>query len=423
MNRRLVFLWLGAAVLAVSPATGQDMEEGKIQTVTLKDGRTFEGAVARRDDGIEVKTRGGVLKFRQEEIESIQPVISPRDAYLARREATDLNTAEGRYSLARWVWDNHQDDKTLLLYARDDLKAALQREPGFTAAILLLRQVEAKIKILNAAGADSRRTGEALTVEDRDLVTERDIFWIRLMELRPDDRVMIQYQNKALQRYIDEMRGSDTDGWNRHGKEQKFLSLSRSQQVMEILRNRRDDLSLLQDILVVRDPKFMTDFRSQIWPMIQTHCAAANCHGGPRPKGGLKFFVLPGQNVRADYTNFLIVSGWRKGRDRLLDRQDIESSLLLQYGLNRKVAKKQHPVEIPSVFTGIRAPNYRRMYAWMSSLKKPLAPDYRIHAGYRPAGMTLDTSGQPDLSEEKESGAGRTPARTEEPAAEAEGEE
>ncbi|MBN1943272.1 MAG: hypothetical protein JW849_08265 [Phycisphaerae bacterium] len=390
-----------AACLAVLPAWGQDEEEGKIQAVKLKDGRTFQGVVTRRDDGIEVKTKGGELKFQEDQIESIQPVVPAKDEYLARRDAADLNSAEARYTLARWVWEHHQNDKTLLLYARDDLKAALEIQKSYTRAILLLRQVEAKIRVLDAAvAAASRRPGEALAVEDRDLVTEQDIFRIRLMELRETDRVMIQYKNKVLKRYIDSMRGRETDGWDLHGKEQHFLARPRSVQVMEILRNKPNDVSLQRDIHVMRDPKFMTDFRTHVWPIIQNHCAAANCHGGPTPNGGLKFFVMPGLNPRADYTNFLIVSGWEKGKNHLLDRQNIEASLILQYGLNRKVAEKRHPVEIPPIFTGIRSPNYRRVYNWMSSLRKPIAPNYDIHSGFRPAGMTLDTSGKPKFYDE-----------------------
>jgi hypothetical protein len=174
-------------------------------------------------------------------------------------------------------------------------------------------------------------------------------------------------------------------------------------QVMEIRRNRRDDTELLKDIHVAQDPKFMTDFRSRIWPIIEKNCATANCHGGPEPAGGLRFFVFPGQSVRRDYTNFLIVSGWKNGRSRLLERQNIQSSLILQYGLNRKVSKKWHPgPPITPVFTSIRAANYRRVRDWMASLVKPLAPDYHIHPGYRPAGMTLDTSGNPDMPSESE---------------------
>lgn len=404
---RLLSLAVVAAFLAAPAVWGQedDEQEGKTVAVKLKDGRTFQGVTRERDDGIEVRTTGGItMKFQASEIESITPIVSPKDAYLAKRDETNLKNAESLYQLAKWVWEQHQGDLVLLRHARGDLQAALDIDKNYTPAILLLRQVEAKIRILNTAAAATATPGpgETLALEDRDLVTERDIYWIRLQELRPTDRVMIQYKNKVLKRYIDDMRGRNVDGWDLHGKEQAFLRQPRSVQVMEILRNKPNDLQLLQDILVERDPKFMTDFRSRIWPILQNNCAKPACHGGPTPNGGLKFYVIPGANARVDYTNFLIVSGWKKGKNQLLDRQDIETSLLLQYSLNTKVAEKKHPFSIPPVFTGIRSANYRRVYSWMASLKKPLAPNYYIHPGYKPAGMPLDTTGQPVMQDDDE---------------------
>ncbi len=412
MSWKMYRLLLAAVVLvlgvsSLTLAQGSDEQEGKVVAVKLKDGRTIQGVVTKKDDGMEVKTAGGVLKFQESEIESITPVVSAKDAYLAKRDETNLKNPESLYQLAQWVWENHQRDAVLLNHARGDLQAALDIDKNYTPAKLLLRQVDAKIKILASAAAPTAGnrpvTGETLAVEDRDLVTKQDIYWIRLQELRPTDRVMIQYENKVLQRYIDSMRGKPIDKWDRYGKEQEFLRLPRSVQVMEILRNKPNDLQLLQDIHVMRDPKFMTDFRSQVWPVLQTNCAKSNCHGGPTPNGGLKFFVVPGTNPKVDYTNYLIVSGWKKGNDgkeRLLDRQDIEASLILQYGLNTKVSQKPHPFNIPPVFTGTRSQNYRRVYRWMSSLKKPMAPNYYIHAGFQPAGMSLDTTGLPVMADD-----------------------
>ncbi|MBN1556033.1 MAG: hypothetical protein JXA11_14915 [Phycisphaerae bacterium] len=407
---RFVGWMLVLGCFVVSPVLGQGTEnEGKVVSVKLKDGRELQGVIQKRDDGIVIKTRGGETRVQESEIESIQPVVSPREEYLTRRDQTNRKDAESLCELARWVWENHQDNLNLMRYARDDLKAALELNDKFTRAKLLLRQVNAKIRILTNVSPGPGTPGVPLTLEDRDLVTERDMFWIRLKELRSTDRVMIKYQNKALQRYIDQMRGQTIDNWDRHGKEQHFLAQPRSVQVMEILRNSQrggaEDGQLLQDIHVMSDPKFMTDFRGRVWPIIQNNCAQANCHGGPKANGGLKFFVVPGLNKKADYTNFLIVSGWRGGRlgeKQLLDRQDIEASLILQYGLNPKVAKQKHPFEIPPVFTGIRSANYRLVYDWMVSLKKPRRPDYHIPPEYQPAGMKLDTTGTPIFHDEDE---------------------
>jgi len=397
-------LWLAAGMLSAGliAVTAGDLEAQddtslpNVKIVTLKDGRSYEGVVTETDEGIEVQSRKGIIQHvPREAIQSIRDAVRPKDAYLARKADVDANDAKALYDLARWVWETHDENKVLLLHARDDLQAALAIDPDDTRAKLLLRQVQAKI--LSSDQGPSRPPSDGTAaIREEDLVTERDILWIRLRELRPSDRdVRIQYKNKVLRRYIDQMRGREIEDWDRHGNEEHFLAQPRITQVLEILRNKRDDTELLRDIEVKTDPAFMTEFRSRVWPILQNSCAAASCHGGPKPKRGLKFFVAPGINVRADYTNFLIVSGWRKGDRCLLDRQDMERSLILQYGLNRKVTQTSHPTDIPPVFTGIRSRKYRQILDWMKSLKSPLAPDYHIHAGYRPAGMQLHTSGTP----------------------------
>ena len=135
--------------------------------------------------------------------------------------------------------------------------------------------------------------------------------------------------------------------------------------------------AIKDDIIIKTDPRFMIEFRSRIWPIVAKHCAAAQCHGGDKPKGGLKLFNIPGKNEKVDYTNFLILDMFASGGKRMLDRDHSDLSLLLQYGLPPEQSRFDHPVKITPPFRSRKDPVYRRVLSWINSLSGPLHPNYR----------------------------------------------
>lgn len=388
----------GAVALTIWSTTAEAQSEKKpYKLVRLKDGREFKGVVTRTATTIRVETKYGAQVYPLEQVESITDIQRPKDVYLEKLSKIDSSDAEALYGLAKWVWDKHGEDLELLKSARRNLTDALKLKKDYTRAGLLSKQIDGKIKFLEE-GEPGKPPGPEAQFADTDLVSERDILWIRLMELDKGDHVTIRYKNKALQRYIQSIRGQAIDDWDRRGKERRFLALPRRLQVMEILRNKRDDTELLKDIHITSDPRFMLDFRTKIWPIVRQSCAAGNCHGGARPNGGMKLFVISGKNDRVDYTNFVILSGLLVKNHRLLNRQNPANSLLLQFGLNRKVAKvdKRHPREIPPIFSSIEATRYKIVSDWIKGLKGPMHPNY--HLKYKPPfGMKLETSGRVDI--------------------------
>lgn len=401
----LSLLVLACSVLlaAVALTVAQDKLPGQLnnpakQRVALKDGRVFTGPTVVEGQSIKVITPTGEMTFTRDEVLSIKDVVSPKDAYLQKRSAIDARDPKALYDLANWVWQEYPDDIDLLNLAERDLDAALKIKDDYTLAKLLKRQIAAKVKLLES-GQESRkiRTGPAQGLLEKELLSQRDVLWVRLMELQPGEGVRIKYENDALRRYIDAMRGQELSNWDRPGKEERFLAMPRNEQVAEILRNMPENWALLKDIHVLHDPKFMRDFRTRIWPMVQRSCAGANCHGGPAPKGSLKFYNVAGNADRVDYTNFVILTGWRKGGKWLIDRNNIEDSLLLQYGLNRKISKNWHPgPEIRPLFTSQRVRSYRLVLEWARQLKGPMHPNY--HVDWKPPySMPIDTTGKPAI--------------------------
>ncbi len=394
------FLLFSLSVTIAATPVAEDKKTAKPKLVTLKDGRKLEGIVTKTPKGIQVETKLAPMTFSNDEVQSIEELVTPKDVYITRRSKLNTKDAKAFYQLAKWVWKTYPDNMNLLQSANDDLEAALKLGKDYTRAQLLLQQVKAKIKILEKETVKGQKaTGKDKTDLEKDLVTDRDILWIRLMELRETDKVPIKYKNDVLMRYVRDMQGREIDDWDKLWKKRRFLGWTRMKQVMEILANKPENTSLLKDIHVTSDPKFMTDFRTRIWPVIRSTCTAMAGHEILKPKGGLMFFVSGSKSVRVDYTNFLILSGFKFKKDnkRLIDRQYVDNSLVLQYGLNPKISKDRHPGNIPPIFTDKNSSRYRRVYNWIKSLKGPLAPNYHIHAGYSPAGMKLDTSGLPDI--------------------------
>ncbi|MCD4824606.1 MAG: hypothetical protein K8S55_08365 [Phycisphaerae bacterium] len=419
LSRICCFFLLACLVAGFGPAKAYAQEKKpkpKVCVVKLRDGTEVKGAVTKTDKGIRVETPTAVREFKKEEVVSItEAVVTPHQEYQERLSKIDIKDAKALYGLAQWVFPKHGRNLKLLKAARKNLEDALKLDKDYVRAKLLLRQINARIKTLED------KTPKPPVDKDKkikDLVSQRDILWIRLLELRLDppkaeDRgIKIQYVKDqkgpkgktALQRYVTSMIGQERSNWDRKGKRKNFLSWPRWRQVQEILENREEDVDLLRDIHVQRDPKFMIEFRSKIWPLIRKNCAQSNCHGGSKPKGGLKFFVSSSASEKADYTNFIILSGYQKKHQRLLSRQSPQDSLLLQYGLNREVSKNPHPLLNPKnpksvitpMFQNNRAANYRMILEWTKKLRGPLLPDY--HLKYKvPPGLDLDLSGKADL--------------------------
>ena len=369
---------------------------GQTKVVKLK-GRqtTITGEVTETKDkkGYEIKTKAGVIVVSKDEVESITDLVTPTDEYHRRLAKIDPNDPKARLELAEWAFKND-----LLAEAKAELEAALKLKSDYPQARLLLSQVEAKIKATKAARTRPGGNGEepppgstSRPIVRREwLVGKNDIFRIRLEELRAGDTAGIQFRNDVLKRFMDSMRGRE------HFKEaqarSEFLALPRIDQVMYILEKiDRDNVAIKDDIIVTRDPKFMLDFRRYVWPMVSSSCATTHCHGGARPKGGLKFFNLP-RNQAVDYTNFVILSGFVKRGRRLINRDHPDLSLLLQYGLPKDQARFRHKEDITPAFRSMRDPRYRQVLTWIKDLNGPPHPDYRLD--YRPPfNMKLDTSG------------------------------
>jgi hypothetical protein len=384
----------------VVEADGEDNASPAIQRIKLKDGREIEGKVSRTESGdVRIEAKYGVLTFKAEDVASIVEVVAPRDAYMERKSRIDTNDADALYDLARWVLADHGNDRDLLENAQADLRKALKIKEDHKRAELLLRLVDAKLASFagEASGETATATAEGpgKFAED-ELVSQRDIYSIRMAELRESDRVTIKYENDVLNRFIELMRQAERTGWDQRNTELAFRGLSRQRQVTYMLEQEPNNWNLQKDILITTDPAFMQDFRRKVWPIIRRTAASMKNGYGANLMDGYKFKISASGGDPVDYTNFVILVGYKKGRVRMVDRQKPEDSLILKAGLQETIDPSVDPRTVMPSYTIINSTEYKVVLEWIKSLRGPMEPNYHLE-WQPPQGVVIDTDGKPDM--------------------------
>ncbi|MCK4602528.1 MAG: hypothetical protein KAU28_08690, partial [Phycisphaerae bacterium] len=344
MYKRILMLLAGLVMFAA-------VAQVATKVVTFKDGRKITGEVTRTAEGnYEIETKFGLLKYSADEVASVEDVITPQEEYNKKLAGIDPQSAKDHFELGRWAFE-----QGLLEIARKELQKALQIKEDFERAKLLLRQVEAKLeeasrpKPVADGGRPTTRPAktDVANLKPEWLVGEEDIYRIRLEELREDDRVPVELKNDVLERFVDSMRG--VGDFRERNFEKRFRSWNRLRRAKYIVNNvDRDNSAVKDDIIIKRDPKFMAEFRNNIWPIVAQNCATSSCHGGEKKFGNLQLFNVAGKNVSVDYTNYILLWGYSTKSNgaarRMIDRNYPDMSLLLQFGLPEDMAKYEHPV-------------------------------------------------------------------------------
>jgi hypothetical protein len=358
--------WIVAAALVLAAA---QQAGAKQQRVVLKDGGIIVGEVTKADGRYRVvMASGATVTIPAERVASVGDVETARGEYERRLAKIDPNSAEDHFKLANWAYESERYE-----IAAKELKAALKIDPDYEPARLLRQMVRAKLKRPTTREGPDEGTDRLLSM--------KDIYRIRLEELREDDRrVAVKFRNDVVERFIKAMEGK---GDFKEPKADDAFRRQRPGYKAWYIRNQMpDNVAVKEDIQVRTDPIFMRNFRRIVWPMVRSHCAAAQCHGGPRPKGGLMLFGGGGRNVRADYTNFIMLDGWVSRGRRVINRNSPKDSLLLQFALPEEQASVKHPKDISDVFRDRRDRSYQLVLEWIDSLRGPPHPEYRLR--YKP---------------------------------------
>lgn len=342
----------------------------QMMTVTLTDGRQFVGEVAKIGENYEIATSMGTVIVPASQVRSVAEYTTPEQEFQKRLAALKADDAQGHYRLAMWALD-----QKLLAQAKSQLETVLSLQPGNENAKLQLQLVEAQLRAAATAPAVLPPRTDPETVAKSDLMSEADIARVRLEELRSDDRVSIEFQNRALDRFIDRMSGRGD--FASRNFEVEFRRWNRVAQTLYMLRFSPRDEELKKDIVVRSDPQFMVTFKSRVWPIIEQNCATSACHGGVKGAGDLKLMAMAAKSDAMYYTNFYILDTYTHNGLRMIWRDHPYLSLLLQYGLPPEVAQYRHPTRITPIFRDTRDPQYLAVRQWIEGLL-PIRPQYRL---------------------------------------------
>ena len=351
---------------------------GQSKKVNLKNAGHLIGTITEREGQYIIQTRFGAVPVPKEDVISIEDYFTPKQEYEQRFAAIDPANAEDHFDLGKWAFE-----EDMLQIAQKELKTALELREDYEKAALLLRQFEAT---QDHAGTDRQSVASCKgrprllsrnMVDPRWLLTDEEIARIRIEELWQTDRVLVNFKNNVLERFIGMMQGRHD--FEDQGFARTFRGWPRVRKVdymLDCIGRERDDLR--KDIVIRSDPRFMGNFRTRVWPIVARYCGSADCHGGTRTVGGFRLLNISGRTTQVDYTNFLLIDGYRRAGLEMINRDFPDTSLLLQYGLLPDLAQHPHPVRIAAPFRNRQSVSYRRVMEWIESLKGPPHPKYDV---------------------------------------------
>ncbi len=244
--------------------------------------------------------------------------------------------------------------------------------------------------------AEEKGEGEEPTVGLRKL-TRQEINRIRYMELRgmrenkpsaQPDRVSCKVPRPVVDDFLAEMEGredfvvamtgSRNASWRK--TQQAFRKLTAPQKLHTIAYFK--GAKYADRVEITSEPEVFIEFRKNVLPVVMRGCATSSCHGSADREGAR--FVLhndPKKTSATFYANFLMLQEIEVDGRRLIDRAQPENSLLLTYMLPVADVRPElrHPdtAKFKPIFHTRTALGYRRMSAWIRSLKHP-SEDYGV---------------------------------------------
>lgn len=358
--------FLLAAIIALALSAGARAE----QLMYFKDASRppIKGQITKGAEGYEVRHGGGsaAIIIPESEVDRVEELKTPQDEYRDRLAKINPTDPQALYKLADWAIENN-----LKVQAKELLEKACKIDPTFENARLKLRQLELSMRSAASAPGETPAprasepgaggAGLPTGVRPDMLVSQEDIYRIRLGEIQPGENARVEFRNKVLDQFIKSMEGQGE--FAQTGFVNDFRKKTPADQATYMLDKLDPGSPMLQDILIKSDPKAFIVFRTKVWPIIQGNCASARCHGGVSGAGSMRLF--PGSTDSVAYTNFLTLRA-----HELINRGSPESSPLLDYGLPRNLAQKKHKDAINPIFPSREAAGYQVILAWITSLKR-----------------------------------------------------
>jgi hypothetical protein len=281
---------------------------------------------------------------------------------------------------------NTQFQKALQLYndgkhadAKTENDKALLLDPTHEDALRLRIVIADRLAAAGAAGgtAAGGTVASGAAAGKPKVLTNQQISTIRLMEMRSEDRNI----NGSIPRQVRE------DFWNTVIVKDSNADLSQAAHnnflrpdnfLDPALRIRESgNPKFIEGVVVNTDPAALAEFKTNINTYVLQNCATAACHGSE--KGG-DFRILTARDNPSVYTNFYVMTSYNaRTGGRVIDRDNPERSLFIQYSIPRQQAAFTHPGEgvAHNKLSGTQDARYQTFVNWVRTLTLP-KPNYNI---------------------------------------------
>jgi len=389
----LTGVFLIAGVLAVGSYSWARQAE-----VVKTNGQVLKGELVKKTaDEIILQDSSGIkIKIPNTEVKSFKLLKTIEEEYAERTAALKPDDKEGRYKLAY-----EMNEKKAYHLAEKELVGLAAKFPNDKRITLLLRLV--RLKGANKAAPTNPATKKtktkskapvakttAATAGNRELISQEGINSIRVYEYNfsASPRPAVRIPREVLDEFMTKFKGeryTDADGNERaipktRTEQNKFFALrgSKSWQQLDAIMyfGRSGAREYYSKIEVLGDPPALKAFKTTAYRYV-TNYFRSNFGDGAAVEG---LYLFQGNTVEQVYSNFYILSQFKdeSGR-RMINRDQPEQSLLLQWGLPRSKATYPAP-EIKGwkpTFTGTESKQFQTIAAWIRTLYVP-APNYDV---------------------------------------------
>ena len=360
-----------------------ELSEPRAGLVELRDGSVLSGELIEdRYDAVILRIKGVLTTLPRETVVQTRFDLSLEEKYQRFRKSIAPDQYLRRLDLAQWLFEQ----KAYKLANRELVE--IVAESQLPRAIELLRMVKAQIALEEGSlpkgrsterRPDSDRVG---TVDLKDmlpskLVSAEDVNLMRVYEIdfrSPPSRINVAPE--TIRELLESYGASPLIPGDSSGRTRLFRA--EPMEVVDLMFQLKAR-EFYPRIQVKSEPPSLNLFRQRVhdaW--IIPNCATSRCHGGL--DGGRLFLHRRGsKSERVRYTNLLILERWNELDQPLIDWQDPERSLIIQYGLPRKDARFPHP-DVKGwrpIFTPGNHRILRDSLRWIESMYRP-RPGYPV---------------------------------------------
>lgn len=350
--------------------------------VATSDGRTFEGEVLHEDGSFVTLSVSGIrVKISRTDIVEIQYKQTIEQQYAQRRVLLTDEDVDGRYELAYWLYEKtsyklaSQELADLGVQFPDDQRI-VRLKSLVAVAVAAAQSAPPERSTIDAPPVSVRRTVavDSERRQNKKRVTPQQINLIKVYEIDLDTEPAVVVPRHVVQQVF--ARYANHPSVPKEPRDRTRFHDSPGYKKLELLFALRAR-EFYDQVEVREEPSVLREFRAKFHQRyVLNFCGTVACHGGKRSGD----FVLSRSDPNSEatvYTNFLTLQSTTVDNQDVINRQQSDRSLLLQYGLARSLAGTPHP-EVTGwapKFQNHESPLFEGIRSWIDSLWNP-TPDY-----------------------------------------------